>query len=75
MDGRWSEWSAWTRCSKSCDRGIKERSRQCRQPKNGGKRCLGDSVQRADCMLGPCFSKFEKNCVYPEIHIPLVVFA
>ena len=57
VDGVWRDWSSWTQCSKTCDRGIKERTRQCHPPKHGGKRCRGDSLQRADCFLGSCFSK------------------
>ena len=60
VDGSWGAWSSWTRCSKSCDQGMKERSRQCRKPRHGGKRCRGDSVQRADCLLEPCFSMYQK---------------
>ena len=54
IDGSWSSWGSWSRCSISClkdggDPGIQTRIRECILPRNGGKDCIASDskVQRA----------------------------
>ncbi|GFN88312.1 hemicentin-1, partial [Plakobranchus ocellatus] len=54
VDGRFSEWTAWSDCSKTCGQAVKERYRQCIEPSNGGRRCRGDTVEVMDCNLEAC---------------------
>ncbi|RUS74602.1 hypothetical protein EGW08_017644, partial [Elysia chlorotica] len=54
VDGRFSEWSAWSECSKTCGQAVKKRVRECIQPSHGGRHCRGDTVELMDCLLDPC---------------------
>ena len=55
VNGRWSSWSAWTKCSKACGNGTKTRLRTCTNPPpmNGGK-CVGPSKQMKPCLEKRC---------------------
>ncbi|KFB46823.1 AGAP002268-PA-like protein [Anopheles sinensis] len=56
VDGGWSEWTPWTRCSKTCGKGIKSRKRFCNnpEPKAGGKPCAGANVEHEQCGTKRC---------------------
>ena len=56
IDGKWSEWSDFTQCSKTCGGGTTTRLRHCNNPspKNGGKLCHGDSIQQKKCTIRAC---------------------
>ncbi|XP_053681415.1 hemicentin-1-like [Anopheles nili] len=56
VDGGWSEWTPWTRCSKSCGTGIKTRKRFCNnpEPKSGGKACVGQNIEHTQCAVKRC---------------------
>jgi len=56
VDGGWSAFGTYGKCSKKCGGGTKERSRSCNNPTpaNGGKQCLGSSVESASCNNKPC---------------------
>nr|XP_042899314.1 hemicentin-1 isoform X1 [Parasteatoda tepidariorum] len=56
VDGKWSEWSAWSTCSVSCGTGVRSRIRQCSNPDPtyGGKDCVGDSEDYEDCREEAC---------------------
>uniref|UniRef100_A0A4W3HNI1 ADAM metallopeptidase with thrombospondin type 1 motif 16 n=1 Tax=Callorhinchus milii TaxID=7868 RepID=A0A4W3HNI1_CALMI len=43
INGRWSEWSMWLPCSRTCGGGVTSRERQCTNPRPqyGGKFCDG----------------------------------
>ncbi|RXN26974.1 complement component C7 [Labeo rohita] len=47
IEGVWSCWSAWS----SCSRGQKSRTRSCNNPapRNGGRNCIGETIERKSC--------------------------
>lgn len=53
VDGKYSDWSEFTDCTKTCGGGQKSRRRSCTNPppQNGGKDCasLGTDTEYADC--------------------------
>ena len=55
VNGRWSNWAAWSKCSKTCGNGTKTRLRTCTNPppKYGGK-CVGPSKQMKPCLEKRC---------------------
>ncbi|XP_066023915.1 uncharacterized protein [Pocillopora verrucosa] len=56
VHGGWSQWSRlWSRCSKTCGRGTRTRSRSCTNPPpaNNGRDCIGSSQRSRDCYT-PC---------------------
>jgi hypothetical protein len=63
IDGNWSEWGVWSKCSKSCDGGEHTRQRYCNNPApaNGGKDCIGNSSQVGICNAEPCFGVCQKE--------------
>ena len=59
IDGGFTEWSDWSKCSASCGKGIQERSRNCTNPQPNflGRHCLTDGshdVEVKECELGFC---------------------
>ncbi|KAK3738880.1 hypothetical protein QZH41_014662 [Actinostola sp. cb2023] len=56
VDGGWSEYPAWSACSKKCGEGTQKRRRTCTKPKpaNGGKNCVGKSEETRKCTLKAC---------------------
>ena len=56
VDGGWSGWGGWGSCSKTCDKGTRQRNRLCINPtpKNGGKTCMGSSKNYLSCNPDPC---------------------
>ena len=53
VDGGYSPWSAWSRCSTTCNPEIRRRERSCSNPppQNGGKDCsqLGNAQETKRC--------------------------
>ncbi|KAK3701098.1 hypothetical protein QZH41_015878, partial [Actinostola sp. cb2023] len=53
VDGGWTQWSQWTRCTEPryCLRGASSRTRTCTNPppKNGGDECGGLAAEKRDC--------------------------
>ena len=43
VDGKWTEWLAWSNCNVGCGEGKRERHSRCGNPApaNGGKECEG----------------------------------
>ena len=56
VDGQWSDWGAWSACTKTCGGGQQTRTRQCNNPapSGGGSDCTGDSQQTQDCNTDAC---------------------
>lgn len=58
VDGRYSQWSWWSRCDRWCGGGTQTRSRWCNNPppQNGGKECsrLGKSTITRKCNTHGC---------------------
>ncbi|XP_063796284.1 hemicentin-1 isoform X2 [Pseudophryne corroboree] len=56
VDGSWSDWSPWEQCSKTCSSGKRTRIRMCNDPpaQEGGKSCVGKSVDVEVCNSKPC---------------------
>ena len=63
VDGKYSLWSQWSACSKSCDYGIQTRKRTCTspEPQHGGRDCtdLGDPEHLRPCQVIACPSKLK----------------
>lgn len=59
VNGKWSPWSIFGQCTKTCGGGVKHRSRKCDNPApaNGGKNCRGPSKQSHECNTFPCPGK------------------
>ena len=73
VDGNWSNYGAWSACSKKCGGGSQTRKRTCNNPAPafGGNNCLGVAVESRECNTHSCpgtvlifrsFSKFISKC-------------
>lgn len=56
VDGGWSAFTSYSKCSKSCGLGKQERSRVCNNPipAHGGEKCIGEDVQSKECKIKEC---------------------
>lgn len=56
VNGGWSAYSQWSRCTVTCGNGFRSRSRSCTNPppSNGGHYCVGIGHQSAPCRNAPC---------------------
>lgn len=56
VDGQWSQWGMYGKCSVTCGGGFKYRSRKCDNPApaSGGKNCQGPSFQSVVCKTKAC---------------------
>ena len=62
IDCKWSDWTEYTVCSKTCGEGIKEKSRDVIQPAlYGGQSCEGPDHQTdtQPCKIRECQCKFK----------------
>ena len=60
VDGGYSSWSAWGRCSVTCGGGSQGRARSCSNPapQYGGKACGGSASQTQSCNTHNCPSMY-----------------
>ncbi|KAM7449367.1 hypothetical protein ABFA07_002738 [Porites harrisoni] len=56
IQGVWTQWGSYSKCSKSCGSGLQSRVRKCINPSNpsGHERCPGPFRQRRPCNQSPC---------------------
>ncbi|XP_071956327.1 A disintegrin and metalloproteinase with thrombospondin motifs 16-like isoform X2 [Antedon mediterranea] len=56
VDGGWSDYDEWTKCSRSCGGGVRSRRRRCDNPPPAynGRICEGDAVMLDICNLQNC---------------------
>lgn len=61
VDGKWSEWSVWEECSRTCGQGNRTRVRTCSDPpaQHGGRLCEGKAVEVIMCSVRQCPGKQE----------------
>ena len=54
--GGFSQWSTWSACSKTCNSGVQERTRQCNSPvpRHGGDWCQGTTYGSQRCKIKDC---------------------
>ena len=70
VDCKWSIWSGWKPCSKSCGDGVKERTRQVQtHAQNGGSECQGLTSQTQSCNDIECprigkYKKYSRDYLY-----------
>lgn len=59
IDGKWSAWTEWSKCSRTCGGGIRSSTRECNNPSpaNGGSYCVGKRKQYESCNTHPCAYK------------------
>ncbi|XP_062562795.1 hemicentin-1-like [Armigeres subalbatus] len=81
VDGGWSEWGPWSKCSKSCGAGIRSRERFCTnpEPKNGGKQCKGDVFEVEKCSVKSCrndalLKNYASKSAYQRKYSPLLTY-
>jgi hypothetical protein len=53
-DGYWVLLSVWSQCSLKCGGGEQTQQWICFPPKNKGKPCIGESIEKRSCNQGPC---------------------
>ena len=69
---KWSVWTRWSKCSKSCGGGSQKRRRTiARTAKHGGKRCDGSNTARQSCNVKKCPGMI--NIIYHHIQISVLL--
>ena len=63
VNGEWSNWSVYSKCSQTCGIGKQTRTRTCTNPAPSpeGKDCIGQSSDSQDCIVQTCPGKFLFN--------------
>ena len=56
VNGGWSNWMPYTKCSKSCGSGSQVSTRRCNNPTpaHGGMECSGPAERTRECNTNPC---------------------
>lgn len=60
VDGKYTHWSSWSTCSRTCAGGNQRRSRSCANPPpaNGGRDCRGPAEKTRGCNTQNCPGKY-----------------
>ena len=59
---KWSSYSEWSECSKSCGGGIRTSSRKIvQESSNGGTPCVGEALRNETCNIDICPGKLTFN--------------
>lgn len=65
VDGNYSEWTEFGKCTVTCGGGVRQRTRECTNPApdNGGQSCerLGPAMESEQCNVEPCPTKAAEN--------------
>ena len=71
MNCKWSSWSSFTSCSKSCGSGgTQSRSRSKTQVENyGGSPCLGSDSDSKSCFLKNCPGTYSPRYLFFKLHL------
>ncbi|XP_037549582.1 adhesion G protein-coupled receptor B2 [Nematolebias whitei] len=54
VEGQWSEWGDWSRCSVTCNTGTQLRQRRCSASVHGWAECKGPHQESRDCTNPSC---------------------
>ncbi|XP_060594094.1 A disintegrin and metalloproteinase with thrombospondin motifs adt-1-like [Ruditapes philippinarum] len=56
VDGNWAEWSQWSACDVTCEKGLQTRKRTCTNPApaHHGLDCVGNKTDTKTCLNQPC---------------------
>uniref|UniRef100_A0A3P8WBR7 Adhesion G protein-coupled receptor B2 n=1 Tax=Cynoglossus semilaevis TaxID=244447 RepID=A0A3P8WBR7_CYNSE len=54
VEGRWSEWGLWSKCSVTCDVGTQQRQRRCGASVHGWAECKGPHQESRECTNPSC---------------------
>lgn len=69
--GGWTDWTEWSVCSKSCDEGYRERSRNCTNSEQGNSTISCD-VEGEKSQTQTCNKEICINSKYFNIYILLI---
>ena len=70
MHCKWGDWTQWSKCSKSCGVGSRERRRTiAKKAKYGGKRCDGSETAKQSCNVKKCPGMINLNLYIYLRHI------
>ena len=69
IDCVWAKWGQYSKCSKSCGKGVQTRVRsKAVEAENGGLECTGLARQSKQCIKKPCSKyNFLSKCMQLKI--------
>nr|XP_046272677.1 adhesion G protein-coupled receptor B2 isoform X16 [Scatophagus argus] len=54
VEGQWSEWGPWSKCSVTCNTGNQQRQRRCSSSVHGWAECKGPHQESRECTNPSC---------------------
>ncbi|XP_012773675.1 brain-specific angiogenesis inhibitor 2 isoform X3 [Maylandia zebra] len=54
VEGQWSDWGPWSKCSVTCDTGTEQRQRRCSPSVHGWAECKGPHQESRECTNPSC---------------------
>ncbi|XP_077969202.1 A disintegrin and metalloproteinase with thrombospondin motifs 9-like isoform X2 [Styela clava] len=60
LEPKWNAWAPWSKCSKTCGRGISRRDRSC-EKKGSRSNCVGSNTKVRRCKLTNCVTESSWN--------------